>query len=317
MLSSKYKHQSVRDLAWAILSPPLIYQAEHSCFWPNTQWYQRIFEETIPWFDDLDEDPSELEAMLDNQKDRRLGKYFETLWFYWFSKNPRYEVLANNLQIIFDGETLGEIDFIVLDKVTGKTVHWEVAVKFYLAVGDTSLMSNWHGPNRRDRLDIKFEHLAQRQSMLSKDPRVNEWLLKKGIKVNQCGVILKGRLYYSFEHEMASMEKHGIDCVSDDSLMKISAPRQCAPAHLRSWWFRERQFNERFDNQQIFLPLIKNGWMESIPTSNQKDYYIKSYINKTVADKVLRLPLHLQVCKSRHSWDRVFIVDETWSTNYS
>ena len=40
-------------------------------------------------------DPSELEILLDSQKDRRLGKYFETLWFYWFSKNPRYEIIEN------------------------------------------------------------------------------------------------------------------------------------------------------------------------------------------------------------------------------
>jgi hypothetical protein len=127
-----FKHQSVRDLAWAISSPPLVLQPDQSCRWPDSRWYQCAYEESLPWFRKVDEDPSELEDMLDKQKDRRLGKVFETLWLYWFSHHPRYEVIENNLQIIVDGETLGEIDFIVFDKVSNQMVHWEVAVKFYL-----------------------------------------------------------------------------------------------------------------------------------------------------------------------------------------
>jgi hypothetical protein len=121
--SAEFKHQSVRDLAWAIVSPPLIAQPSGVCRWPQQFWFERQYEDTLSWLNTLDQDPAELEELLSGQKDRRLGKYFETLWFYWFSHHPRYQIIENNLQIIIDGETFGEMDIIVFDKLTKKTTH--------------------------------------------------------------------------------------------------------------------------------------------------------------------------------------------------
>jgi len=200
---SEFRHQCVRDLAWAIASPPLhsqvVSKAPQHCVWPTSQWYQQLYDESLPWLKKLDSDPSALEALIGKQRDRRLGKYFETLWFYWLKFSPRYEIVENNVQVIIDGETLGEIDFIVFDKITRQTIHWELAVKFYLGHGDTREMKNWHGLNLRDRLDIKVDHLLHKQSMISKDRRVKQWLHRHKIKIDQCAVILKGRLYYPWQ----------------------------------------------------------------------------------------------------------------------
>ena len=314
---TQFKHQSVRDLVWAISSPPLVVLRGQSCHWPDNRWYQRVSEESLPWFCKVDEDPAELESLLDKQKDRRLGKVFETFWLYWFSHHPRYEVIENNLQIIVDGETLGEIDFIVLDKMTDQMVHWEVAVKFYLGVDDTSEMSNWYGPNRRDRLDLKVTHLLQRQSIVSKDQRVRQWLEQKGLSIDQCAVILKGRLYYPWDSLLATSARSTEQLKPEDWLKRLNSPRQCCSHHLYSWWFNESQFNQEFDSKQCFVPLIKQGWMESIPTLNEQGACDKNYLIKTISDKKLHLPLQFQVCNPCHDWERAFLVQENWARKIS
>ncbi len=315
--SSDFKHQSVRDLAWAVLSPPLVSQMSQSCVWPNARWYQDAYDESLLWLLEIDRNPSELERLLEGQKDRRLGKYFETLWFYWFSNSPRYEMVGNNLQIIVDGETLGEIDFIVLDKVTDKLVHWEVAVKFYLGLGDTRKMCNWHGPNYRDRLDIKVDHLQQRQSMLSKDPRVEEWLRQKGLSIDQCAVILKGRLYYPWHGLPEKVAQKASQLKESYFLRSVRAPVHSSLEHLRSWWFKESEFTDDFSDEQRFSPLVKQGWLEKIPTILENNYFTKSDIFKTISDYELRLPLQVQVKNPCHSWDRVFIVSDNWPDDIS
>ena len=302
--STEFRHQSVRDLAWAISSPPLISQPSSASIWPDSHWYQQAYDEALPWLKATDTDPAELDELLAGQKDRRLGKYFETLWSYWISHHPRYQLVENNLQIIIDGETLGEIDFIVFDKVTGKTMHWEVAVKFYLGVGDTRVMSNWHGPNLRDRLDIKFRHLLDRQSVISRDQRVAKWLKVRGIRIDQCVVILKGRLYYPWDNALSFLQ--------NGASPSTISPALCAPDHESGLWLTQKKLDEAFDSQPCFLPLINTGWLERIPTRSVKKSISKTTINETVSNKEWRLPLHVQCLKPCRSWDRVFITGDDW-----
>lgn len=300
----KYNHQSVRDLAWVVSSPPLILQQSHPCFWPPTQWFQQMARDTLPWLAIIDENPAELEALIAGRKDRRLGKYYETLWFYWLSHDKRYDIVENNIQIIIDGETLGEIDFVLFDNVTRQTVHWEVAIKFYLGAGDTRQMRHWHGPNSRDRLDIKVQHLRDRQSLISKDQRVSRWLDTQGIHIDQCAVILKGRLYYPWDYLQNDVQ-NGRQIAS---LM----PAEGASEHLFSWWITLSQMDKVFDVTQRFMPLISKGWLERIPTSREEGLLDIKAIIEAISNKTLRLPLHLQLCNPRDSLDRVFIVDDNW-----
>ena len=304
--SAEFRHQSVRDLAWAVSSPPLLLQPSSPCVWPDSQWYRQIYENTLPWLNRVDSDPAELDELLARQKDRRMGKYFETLWLYWLSHNPRYQIIANNLQIIIEGETLGEMDFIVYDKLTARTMHWEVAVKFYLGADDTREMRNWHGPNLRDRLDIKVRHLMQKQSVFSRSEQVSLWLGQQGISIDQCTVILKGRLYYPWKTFAQMDQVHGQP--------RVLSPALSAQDHLFGTWFNQREFEQAFDNRQCFLPLINNGWMEKIPTNGVRKFYTKKDINETVSKKIFRLPLQLQLENPRHCYDRAFIADDGWPT---
>lgn len=327
-----FRNQAVRDLAWAISTPPIIASTVCACRWLSSSWYQDIYQDTLPWLRELDQDCSSLDALLKKQKDRRLGKYFETLWFYWLSHHPRYEVLAHNLQIIIDGETLGEMDFILFDKKNKQVLHWEMAVKFYLGVGDTRQMSNWHGPNLRDRLDIKVKHLLNKQSRIGENRQVAEWLHKQGLSIDRCVVILKGRLYYHWYQfddrkvegrelktkKLEEINKVNVE-IAEEWVSKLVAPEQSlaqSPVdHLRSWWLRKSEFNEYFSERHHFLPLINRGWLADLPTLSADEMMSRDELFKTLSNSKLRLPMHLQLYKGDKALARIFLVDDNWSKN--
>ncbi|PCI09304.1 MAG: hypothetical protein COB77_00345 [Gammaproteobacteria bacterium] len=294
---TEFKHQVVRDLAWAVSSPPLMSRLSHACDWPQHIKYQQMLATSLPWLQTLDADPVELETLLAQQKDRRLGKYFETLWYYWLQNHSRYDVVENNVQINIDGETLGEIDFILFDKKTKKTIHWELAIKFYLGVGDTREMHNWHGPNLRDRLDRKVAHLLNKQSVISQNQRVAQWLKNRGINIDQCAVILKGRLYFPWEKMRSN---------------RVLLPSDCSANVLTGWWFTQNEFDETFDSGQTFLTLINRGWLARVATASVDKSYVKSSIFEAVGHEKIRYPLHIQRENPDADWDRMFIVADDW-----
>ena len=300
-----FTQQSVRDLAWAISSPPLMSQISQQCVWPQRDWYRQLYIESLPWIKCLDNDSSELDELLAKQKDRRLGKYFETLWYFWLCNQSRYDIVENNVQINIDGETLGELDFILFDNKEKKTLHWELAVKFYLGVDDTREMYNWHGPNLRDRLDIKVEHLMHRQSVIGEDERVAQWLRQQGVHIDACAVVLKGRLYFPW----LLNQKEGP--------ISTRLPSQCSEELSYGYWFKQCEFEEMFDDKQRFELLMNRGWLAKIPTDSTKVLYSKRDIYGALSKKVIRLPLHLKLCNPCRVGDRVFLVNDDWLHNNS
>lgn len=291
-----FKHQCVRDLAWALGSPPLVSGEAGGCVWPEQRWFAHILAQARPWLQSVDAQPAELQQLLQVQKDRRLGRYFETLWFYWLQQHPRYQVLARNLQLVIDGETRGEIDFIVYDLAQKKSLHLELAVKFYLGEGDTRSMSNWYGPNRHDRMDLKVAHLRERQSVISHDPGVRQHLQQLGLQVDECRVILKGRLYYPWRFG-------GVPGGQP------IAPSGSAQGHLYGGWLTLEQFDKAFEAGDKFDLLIDRGWLSETPLSDVGKLYSKTEVISLVSAGKCRVPLHLKVHKPQQSAVFVFLTD--------
>jgi len=291
-----FQNPHVRDLAWAVSSPPLLLQDGGECSWYTNDWYRRAGDESAELIQQADRHPQRLEAMLAGRSDRRLGSYFETLWAYWLSVNTRFELIGRNLQVIEQGRTLGELDFIVRDRAEDKCLHWEVAVKFYLGLGDTALQRNWLGPGKRDRLDLKVSHLLNRQSKLGTHPQVREWCDNRGIRLDASAVILKGRLFYP-------MHSHGPDVF----------PPNANPRHLRSRWFTLSQFGRVYAPAQCFAPLIHGGWMEAIPLPERHRVYRADVLIEKLATGELRLPMQVCALDGSGSGDRLFIVDQGWA----
>lgn len=95
----------------------------------------------------------------------RLGHIAEKIVSELIKISINYKVVYENVQIIEEQKTIGEIDFIIEDLIEKQFIHLELAYKFYLF--DPSISSNhlknWIGPNRNDSLSEKLEKLRTKQ----------------------------------------------------------------------------------------------------------------------------------------------------------
>jgi uncharacterized protein len=95
----------------------------------------------------------------------RLGHLAERVVSGLIKSSSNFNLLHENVQLIENKTTIGELDFIVKNLESGEIIHFELAYKFYLL--DPSLsqnqINNWIGPNRRDSLIEKLEKLKSKQ----------------------------------------------------------------------------------------------------------------------------------------------------------
>jgi hypothetical protein len=95
----------------------------------------------------------------------RLGHLAEKIVSELIKSSTNYKVLYENIQIIENKKTIGEIDFIIEEIVTSQVIHLELAYKFYLFDPNISSqpINNWIGPNRNDSLREKLDKLKHKQ----------------------------------------------------------------------------------------------------------------------------------------------------------
>jgi len=158
---------------------------------------------------------SQLAAVADwctaQQPVSRLGLLFEQAFAGYLhqlksprpSNQKRFHPVHTRLQVQATGsrQTAGEFDFIYQDVLTSETIHTELAVKFYL--GDASdhrqlrQMDSWVGPNRMDRLDLKFRKLFFQQLLLSDTQDGRDALRRLNLPVDQLRrqYFVKGMLF--------------------------------------------------------------------------------------------------------------------------
>jgi hypothetical protein len=74
-------------------------------------------------------------------------------------------VAFENIQIVEEQKTIGEIDFIIENIKTKQLIHLELTYKFYLFDPNLSseTINNWIGHNRNDSLKEKLERLKTKQ----------------------------------------------------------------------------------------------------------------------------------------------------------
>lgn len=213
---------AVRDLAWALLSPALLanttpgqrHPLQASC------WMQQP-QQLADWLAQQDKDAGPLHAWLAAKPVRRLGLYYERLWQFALHAAPDVEVVAANLPIRQNGQTLGELDLLLRDD-EGEH-HLELAVKFYLGTGGGDA-ADWLGPGSQDRLDLKLGHLTQHQLPLSARREARATLEELQLGDTRSAFWLGGYLFYPWPG----------DC---------SSPRGAAPEHCQGRWLRQRDWD--------------------------------------------------------------------------
>jgi len=95
----------------------------------------------------------------------RLGKQIERVFSALIQNSSNYTIIKENVQIIDDKITIGEVDFIIKNNETNVISHLEIVYKFYLYDPNQSSieLEKWIGPNRKDSFIEKFNKLKSKQ----------------------------------------------------------------------------------------------------------------------------------------------------------
>tara|TARA_R100000005_G_C5000191_1_gene207013 strand:+ start:3157 stop:4098 length:942 start_codon:yes stop_codon:yes gene_type:complete len=176
---------ALRDLEWVISS--------HSLISTDPEPDLAAVPETAVLLQQLRNNPDPLEAWLGDVTKLNLGRYFERLVAFWLHHLPQVKILARNLVIRKEKQTIGEIDLIF--DVDGALYHWELAVKFYLNTGDGTAEAAFVGPGLHDRLDKKLHRLFTHQLTLPARVETQAALPAHALTAMRSSPYLKGRLF--------------------------------------------------------------------------------------------------------------------------
>jgi len=248
--SLQFNNRQVQNLAWVIASPPLLSGSYNDVYWWDDAQCKKEFNDCLPTLLALDKQPEPLLSHLAQLNSGRLGLRFESYIAYWIKISPNYQLLKQNIQIIEEGHTYGELDFIIKDIHTNKIIHLEVAVKFYLGMmleGQSSPDPyHWFGTNTNDQLGKKVDHLKQHQTQLGE--KYQGHLQKRHeIQVDEKHCLLKGRLFYPMGSDIQ--------------------PQDINQNHLRGRWV---QTNNQLLSNKRFVPIEKEYWLAELKEKELK-----------------------------------------------
>lgn len=181
----------VRTLAWLLDAPDLL--DPHDPYWEHKiASLGEVPPDVARWLEQLDADPSALEASLGERVYTRLGLYAEKLMAFYFRE--RGELVAHGLQVRSNrNDTVGEFDFL-LDAGAEGVEHIEFATKFYLLEGTSAArFDTFVGPNLADSLGAKMRKIFTRQLELGMHPAAQAMLERPVIRAR---ALVKGWLFY-------------------------------------------------------------------------------------------------------------------------
>ncbi|WP_153788625.1 DUF1853 family protein [Pseudomonas sp. EMN2] len=300
-LPRQLRHPAVRDLAWVLLSPPLLLGGPCPQRHPlaGSAWADEPTR-LANWLHALDRDPSLLLEWLARLSSRRLGLYYEYLWQFALRQAPGIELLAANLAIREGGHTLGELDLLLRDRDGDH--HLELAIKLYLGPpgGDGLDPSHWLGPGCHDRLGLKLAHLAGHQLPMATQPCSRAALQTLGVVDVTSHLWLAGYLFYPWPGH-------------------ADAPKDANPTHLRGRWLHRRDWARyQAENPSArWRPLPRHAWLAPARVAADEDW-TQSQFAEWLAELDLHAPAQLLVRLEQDAngiWleaERVFLVADSW-----
>jgi len=235
----------VRDLAWACFGPALVESRRIGAGEPGAADCAPILTgERRLWLEALDRDATALLQHLGHPLPRRLGIYFEKLWHFFLSTDPDTELVAHNLPVRDDGRTLGEFDCLYYCRRRDRHCHLELAAKYFLGIEGAESGARWLGPDGRDRLDLKLDHMLRRQLALGDRPQARKRLGELGIVDPLREIALRGRLFQPLTGDLALPPGHN-------------------PDNATGTWLRQRSVADFLERPVVagYLPLHRLHWL--------------------------------------------------------
>ncbi|CAH2788637.1 MAG: FIG00454315: hypothetical protein [uncultured Caballeronia sp.] len=194
-LVDRFGDVTVRDFAWLLFAPDLLREGDAALARPFASSAGR--DATLAWLASLDAAPQALHDHARNPKFTRLGIYAESLLRYFLAHGQAARLVAANVPLRRQRRTIGECDFL-LEAANGARLHWELAVKFYLHIGNSDAprvarLSDYVSPNLQDRFDLKHARLLTHQLALTSRA---EFAVLGFEGPWQAQLFIKGRLFY-------------------------------------------------------------------------------------------------------------------------
>jgi len=219
-----------------------------------------------------------------------LGSYVERFFEFYINQSKNYDLIKNNIQIINNKHTFGELDFIIYDKKEEKYLHIEHVYKFYLY--DDSIINEkdrYIGPNKNDTFVKKLLKLNTRQLPLLFNNVTQEYLDDIDIDSIEQNICFKGNIY---------LPLHLIDTkipIIDDACVKgfyLKCEEFVTQEKFRSLeyflpdrfdWVCDPDINDNwvsFDEVIVEIDLIVKCeksplvWLRDIETNTTKSFFI-------------------------------------------
>lgn len=316
---ARYHHREVQNLAWALTSPSIIGDAkDHQLHTlpPSEQLLKQLQQ--------LDRDPGDLIDWLADAPSPRLGLMFERYWQYAWVRlsgqdlDGNSDLWAFNRQLHHNGRTLGEIDALNWNPLTGVLNHYELAVKFYLQLPsagaelhrlkDPMEVDQWVGPNGIDWLHKKYQQMCERQLKCLTIHSAQDWcpwpIAGKSLQL-RTHMIFKGRLFHRYHFERPA-------CLAP----YISAQHDC------SHWLELEQW-QHLVGRSHWIMLHKAEWLAPMWGESSDRVMSHKHMRKALTQRLEEHQTPVQVISlAEHSryWaeaERFFIVPRGWSYGFS
>ena len=219
-----------------------------------------------------------------------LGKQAEVCFEYIIKHSKRYQLLAANIQIQGKTKTLGELDYLIFDTETNKTLHIELACKFYLF--DDNLgpedAAKWIGPNRKDTLEEKLEKVKEKQFPLLYTSETATLLndLKLNSTTIEQQLCIKSFLFIPKHFRKEQLPTYYQDC-------------------LMGTYISFSEFNPEDDEAQYALP-DKKQWL--LPPENIKNWYFFTDAKESITKLLCNKKSPLVYKKQKGKIEKFFVV---------
>ena len=160
-------------------------------------------DSAVTGFPTFDLSRLELPTVLDFElpTNLRLGHLAEKIVSHLIQSSMNYKVVYENIQILEQLKTIGELDFIIEDIENNQLIHLELAYKFYLFDPSISTQTtyNWIGPNRNDSLMEKLDKLKTKQFPLLYHPCTASQLADVDVKTVSQALCLLVSLFVPYD----------------------------------------------------------------------------------------------------------------------
>jgi len=218
-----------------------------------------------------------------------LGKRVEKFFEFYVNNSLRYNNLSQNIQIIHNKNTLGEIDFILEDAELNKQIHLELVYKFYLYDDRFEKeLDKYIGQNRDDTLVKKLKKLENKQFPLLFKDEARKYLSSFDLKNIEQQTCFKANIFLPLE-------------LKDKKLPLID--NKC----VKGFYIHIDEFleNEEYKNYEYALP-HRYDWLVNPEENKNWDSYEKALGQVKFFLELRKSPLVW--LKDKNIYKRFFIV---------